>query len=99
MDKKHFVLKLTPRRPNFAQTMTDEEKQIVQQHTAYWKEYMKKGVMLIFGPVLDPKGVYGLGIIEVDSEEQIRELMENDPASVIHNYEYCPMKAVTPRGL
>ena len=97
MDKKHFVLKFTPCRPNFAQTMTNEEKKIVEQHIAYWKNYMSKGIMLIFGPVLDPKGIYGLGIIAVDSEEQISGLMENDPASILHNYEYYPMNAVTPQ--
>ena len=97
MDKKHFVVKFTPRRPDFAKTMTDEDKNIVQQHTAYWKDYMNKGIMLVFGPVYDPKGTYGLGIIAVDSEEQISKLMENDPASKIHNYEYYPMKATAPQ--
>ena len=96
MEKKHFMLKLLPRRPNFAQTMTDEERKIVQQHIAYWKDHMRKGVMLVFGPVYDPKGTYGIGIVAVDSEEEISGLMENDPASKIHNYEYYPMNAVTP---
>ena len=97
MEKRHFMLKMLPRRPNFAQTMTDEDRKIVQQHIAYWKEYMRKGIMLVFGPVLDPKGIYGIGIVEVDSEEQVRSLLDNDPASVIHNSEYYPMNAVTPQ--
>ena len=96
MEKKHFMLKLLPRRPNFAQTMTDDERKIVQQHIAYWKGYMSKGVMLVFGPVFDPKGTYGIGIVAVDDEAEIPRLMENDPASIIHNYEYYPMNAVTP---
>jgi uncharacterized protein len=92
--KKYFVLKLNPRRPDFAQTMTDEERGIMQQHVNYWKEYMEQGIMLVFGPVLDPKGIYGLGIISVDSEDQVPELINNDPASSINSYEYYEMMAV-----
>jgi len=70
MEKKHFMIKFLPRRPDFAKTMTDGEKIIVQQHHAYWKDYMNKGVMLIFGPVFDPKGTFGIGILEVDNEQR-----------------------------
>ena len=31
--------------------------------------------MLVFGPVPDPNGVYGLGIIAVESEDQIRDFL------------------------
>ena len=96
MDKKYFALKLNPSRPDFAQTMTEAEKDIMQQHIVYWRAYMDKGVMLIFGPVLDPAGVYGLGIITAENEEQVRELIANDPASKINRYEYHPMMAVVP---
>ena len=96
--KKYFVLKLNPNRPDFAQTMTQDEKEIMQQHVNYWKEYMKQGIMLILGPVLDPKGVYGLGIIAVDNEDQISELIDNDPASNINTYEYYPMLASVPEN-
>jgi uncharacterized protein YciI len=94
--KKYFALKLNPNRPDFAQTMTEQERDIMQQHISYWKEYMEQGIMLIFGPVLDPKGAYGLGIIAVDSEEQVNRLIDNDPASKINSYEYYPMLALVP---
>jgi len=96
MNKKYFVLFLNPSRPNFAQTMTDEEKNIMEQHVIYWKKYMDEGLMLVFGPVFDPKEVYGLGIIAVYSEEQLTVLLNNDPASRINKYEYYPMRAVMP---
>lgn len=48
---------------------------------------MKHGVMLVVGPVLDPKGVYGLGVVAVDDEEQLKNLIEGDPASIINRYE------------
>ncbi len=96
MEKQYFMLKLNPCRPDFAQTMTQEERKIMEQHIVYWKEYMDKGIMLIFGPVLDPKGVYGLGIVKVDNVEQLKELIAGDPASQINHYEYHQMRAVEP---
>jgi uncharacterized protein YciI len=95
MDKKHFVIYLIPSRPDFAQTMTDEERNIMLQHVAYWKTYLDQGVMLVFGPVFDPKGGYGLGIVAVDDEKQLLDLIEKDPASRINKYEHYPMRAVT----
>ena len=94
MNKKYFALKLNPSRRDFAQTMTAEEKDIMQQHIVYWKAYMDKGVMLIFGSVLDPNAVYGLGIVAVYTEDQVKELIDNDPASKINIYEYHPMIAM-----
>ncbi len=94
MDKKYFAIKLNPNRPDFAQTMTAEERDIMQQHIAYWKTYMEQGIMIIFGPVIDPKGAYGFGIIAVDDPGQVQPLLGNDPASKINQYEYHPMLAV-----
>ena len=96
MKKKYFVLKLLPCRADFAQTMTDQERAIMQQHVVYWRGYMEKGSVLVFGPVLDPNAVYGLGIIAVDNEEEVKEMIDHDPASQINKFEYHPMMAVVP---
>jgi uncharacterized protein len=97
MEKKYFVLHLLPSRPDFAQTMTDEERAIMMKHVGYWTEIMNRGKVLAFGPVLDPKQVYGLGIIAVDSEDEVKEFIANDPASTINRYEYFPMRAIVPK--
>ena len=70
MSKQFFALKLIPPRPTFAQDMTDEERSIMQQHVAYWMELMKQGKVVVFGPVLDPQSVYGLGIVTVNNEKK-----------------------------
>jgi hypothetical protein len=57
MDKQYFFVKLNPCRPDFAQTMTTEENNIMQEHVAYWIKYMQEGKMLVFGPVFDPASV------------------------------------------
>ncbi len=92
--KKYFALKLIAPRPTFAQDMTDDERQIMQQHVAYWKDLMEKGFVIAFGPVLDPAGVYGLGIVQTDNEEQVKTLTANDPANGLSKYETLPMLAV-----
>lgn len=94
MNKKHYALKLVPNRPTFAQDTTPEERAVMLQHTAYWRDLMDKGIVLVFGPVLDPAAVYGLGIIEVDNEDQVRDFIANDPATKINSYEFYEMLAV-----
>jgi len=95
--KKHFVLYLNPPRPTFAQDMSDEERNIMQQHVLYWNNLMSKGNVLAFGPVLDPSGVYGMGLVEVENEEQVKTFIANDPANGLNSYEYFAMMAVTPQ--
>jgi uncharacterized protein YciI len=74
--------------------MSDDERAIMQQHLAYWHHFMGKGHVVVFGPVFDPAGVYGLGIVAMESEEALQEFMKNDPAAAINRYEYHPMMAV-----
>ena len=93
MDKVYFVLKLIPPRPTFQKDMTHEERAIMIQHVAYWDVLMEKGFVIAFGPVIDPSGTYGLGIVEVDNEEQVKEFIIHDPATQIGHYEIYPMYA------
>jgi uncharacterized protein len=94
MDKKYYALKLIPNRPNFAQNMTDEERAAMHQHVAYWKALMDKGKVVVFGPVLDPKEVYGLGVIEAESDDEVKTFIAKDPAIKINTYEFYPMRAI-----
>lgn len=96
MEKQYYVVHLLPSRPDFAMTMTDKEKTIMYQHVCYWKELLKQGKVYAFGPVMDPKGIYGLGVVGVDSEQELKDFITNDPAGKINRYEYFPMKAVVP---
>src|SRR4030095_2692924 len=74
MEKKCFILYLIPPRSDFAQTMTEDEKSTMMNHVVYWTDLMNKGLVVIFGPVFDPNGVYGVGIVKVDSNEQLMSL-------------------------
>jgi uncharacterized protein YciI len=94
-DKKSFFLKLNPPRPTFGIDMTDSEKAIMQNHVTYWSKYVADGTVVVLGPVMDPKGVYGIAIVKVNSDEQLAQLIEADPANGLNTYEFYPMRAVT----
>jgi uncharacterized protein YciI len=79
--KCHFLIKLIPPRPSFALDMSEEEKRLMQQHVAYWTALAENGVALVFGPVLDPAGAYGIGVVEVANEEDLKVLTANDPVT------------------
>ena len=75
-----FVLRLIAPRPTFALDMTDEEREIMERHAAYWQPLIDSGQMVIFGPVLDSTGSWGLGIVEADDEDELRAFAAGDPA-------------------
>ena len=77
-----FVFRLKAPRPNFALDMTDEEREIMGRHAAYWRPYMEAGRMVVFGPVLDGSGSWGLGVVEADDEEEIHRFAAGDPVVV-----------------
>jgi uncharacterized protein YciI len=60
--------------------MTDAEREIMDRHAAHWQAYIDSGQMVIFGPVLDDSGSWGLGVVETDNEEELRAFAARDPA-------------------
>jgi uncharacterized protein YciI len=74
-----FVLRLEGPRPDFAQTMTDEEQRVMGEHAAHWGRFIESGQMVVFGPILDSGGSWGLGVIEADDEAEIRAHADADP--------------------
>jgi uncharacterized protein len=76
----HFVFRLIPPRPTFDQDMNDEERAIMERHGQHWAGLMEAGKVLVYGPVRDGTGAWGLGVVRADGEEEMRELVANDPA-------------------
>lgn len=66
-----FVFRLKAPRPTFAEDMTHEEREIMSRHAAYWQPLIDSGHMVVFGPVLDASGSWGLGVVESDEEEEL----------------------------
>jgi uncharacterized protein len=75
-----FIFRLLAPRPTFALDMTDEERDVMGQHAAYWQPFIESGQMVLFGPVLDSTGSWGLGVVEAEDENELRAFAAGDPA-------------------
>jgi uncharacterized protein YciI len=60
--------------------MTEAERKAMEEHGIYWKGLTDRGIAIVFGLVLDPKGPWGVAIVEVADEADARVLGSNDPA-------------------
>lgn len=87
----YFFVTTNNPRPTFQQDMTQEERDIMNRHVAYWSGKAEHGISIVFGPVLDPNGVYGIGVHKVRDEPELRELIEHDPANGLLKYKIMPM--------
>ncbi|MGA8762831.1 MAG: YciI family protein [Candidatus Sulfotelmatobacter sp.] len=74
-----FALRLIAPRPDFAQTMTDSERAIMNRHAAHWRPYLERGDMVVFGPVLTEDDSYGLAVVDTDDEPALRQFAAQDP--------------------
>jgi uncharacterized protein YciI len=74
-----FLCRLNPPRPSFAHDMTPDEAALMAAHAAYWRDHAEAGRAVIFGPVLEPAGPWGLGIVEADDRAQVEALTAADP--------------------
>ena len=74
-----FVFRIKAPRPDFALTLSDEERAIMGRHAAYWQPRIDSGRVVVFGPVLDGGGSWGLCVIEADDEDELRAFAAGDP--------------------
>jgi uncharacterized protein YciI len=74
-----YLFKFVPHKPNFMVTMTDDERAIVYEHVAYWQQFTDNGTAVMFGPVDDPAGGWGVAIVETDDETLPAAIRADDP--------------------
>src|SRR5262245_2304920 len=92
-----FLCRLLPPRSTFMQDMAADERAIMQAHGRYWQGKLAENVAIAFGPVADPSGGWGLGIVEVRDEAELHALLAADPgigSGRGFGYEYLPRGAV-----
>ena len=77
-----FLFRLIPPRADFAQTMTAEEQQAMAEHMEYWQQLLQDGRVVVYGPVADPEGVWGLGVLRASDRAEVHEIGERDPSVV-----------------
>ena len=92
----HFFVKLIPPRPTFNKDMNKKEEQTMHYHTQYWSELMRQGFVIVYGPVMDMNGLYGMGVLDVENEQQAIRLMSKDPCvkDGLMKVEIAEMKAI-----
>jgi hypothetical protein len=93
-ESRYFVNRLLGPRPTFPLDITPEEKELMGAHAVYWRERMAEGKVIVFGPVLDPKGAWGMGVMKARDEAEVLAMNALDPvilASRGFRYETLPM--------
>jgi uncharacterized protein YciI len=75
-----FVYRLIPPRPSFGGDMNPAEAAVMAEHGAYWQRLVDEGRVVVFGPVMDSSGTWGLAVVRADSEEEVSALGRQDPA-------------------
>ena len=91
---QHFVVKLRASREGFMHSMSPQEMTVMQAHAAYWAGLLEQGSAIVFGPVDDPAGSYGLGVVAVEDEAVLEAIRVADPAissGIGLRYEVAPM--------
>ncbi len=100
MAKRHYFFKLIPPRPTFMEDMSNDERRLMEEHGRYFQENFVAGRALLFGPVMTTGGAFGLGVLEVDNEEEARRFGEGDPSvrAGLNRFELHPMRVSAARA-
>lgn len=91
--QKYFV-KLIPPRTTFPGDITPEEMATMKRHGEYYAGQFQAGRVLIYGPVMAAGGAYGVGVLDVESEAEARQIVEADPSITegLNRFELWPMR-------
>jgi uncharacterized protein YciI len=76
----YFLYRLIPPRTTFPADITADEAAVMARHADYWAAELARGTVVVFGPVADPAGVWGLGVLEAPDLGAAQALVAADPA-------------------
>ncbi|SEH49564.1 YCII-related domain-containing protein [Mycolicibacterium rutilum] len=75
-----YFFRLNPPRADFAQTMTPDEQQAMAEHQEYWRALLAEGRVVVHGPVADPEGIWGFGVLRANDRAEVLAIGERDPS-------------------
>lgn len=78
--KQHFYAIIKPYRQDFLTNPKEDENKIMSDHFFYLKSLLKQKKLILAGPTLIPDDPFGLIILEANTEEEAKNLLENDPS-------------------
>lgn len=80
MSESLFLFRLIPPRADFAQTMTQDEQDAMARHMSYWEQLLVTGNVVVYGPVADPEGMWGMGVLRATDRAAVLEIGDRDPS-------------------
>jgi uncharacterized protein YndB with AHSA1/START domain len=95
-----FVNRLIGPRPTFPADMSEAERAVMTQHVVYWAPLVENGTVIVLGPVGDPAGAYGLGVVRSRDAAANAAILAEDPAiksGLGFRYETAQMMATSTR--
>jgi uncharacterized protein YciI len=98
---RQFLLRIEPVRTGFTlQTMTAEEQKTAVAHLAYLKGLFAEGKLALAGQAFDPKGFFGIVVVNAPDLESASRLLQGDPflKGNLFRGEVVPFRSVLERG-
>ncbi len=78
--KNYFYVVIRPLRQDFLTNPDETETKIMSDHFHYLKSLLEQKKLYLAGPTLILEDPFGLIILETETEEEARTLLENDPS-------------------
>lgn len=79
-ENNHNYVILKPYRQDFLTNPKENEDKIMEDHFYYLKSLLKQKKLFLAGPTLITEDPFGVIILEVNTEEEAKKLIENDPS-------------------
>jgi uncharacterized protein YciI len=98
---RQFLLRIEPVRSGFTlQNMTPEESGIANQHFAYLQKVFAEGKLTFAGQAFDPKGLFGVIVVNAPDADTAAALLNGDPAvkAKLFRGDVIPFRTVLERG-
>jgi uncharacterized protein YciI len=77
-----FLVILRPVRAEMAFEPTEEEREIVSDHYGYLVGLRGEGKLVVAGPSIVSGDTFGIGVLDVDDEDEARAIVAADPAVI-----------------
>lgn len=92
-----FLLRIEPTRAGFTlQNMTADESRLANEHAQYLMSLLDSGKMSLAAQVFDPKGLWGIIIVNASDNDAARALLDGDPGVKANMFrgEVLPVRVV-----
>jgi uncharacterized protein YciI len=75
----YFHLRLVAPRSTFPFDITESERAAMAKHADFWRGKAKDRVAIAVGPVFDPEGAFGMGVVECENLDAAQAIAKDDP--------------------